>query len=167
MAGWPIPIGPKPISHSVLYGLTLLPVYFFSFVVLIQTIFDMLSLVPAGKVKGETEITAVLGCCFQGFVFGLYAAQLSVAVTPWQYLRPIMSLWVLVFPYAVAMQVAHLVAAWFGHVFSLVPAGTTSEFRLSLTIAIMSAVLYSFVIQRNTSPEQQTQSREDSPTSED
>ena len=79
---------------------------------------------------------------------GLAAAQFSVAVTPLRILRPLMSLWILIIPYLLAKQASHIVADWVGQFFSLVPRRLTDETGTYLSIAILSAILYSFVIRR-------------------
>lgn len=163
-AGWPIQVGRKPTSCLPLWALTVLPAWFFCFVTLVHAVFDILSLVPTANVKGQNEIFSILGCSLTAFVFGLYAAQLSVAVTPGRFLRPLMSLWILVLPYMLARQLSHLLADWIGLLFSLVPGRLTNENGIYLSIAILSAIIYSFVIRREPSKSPQPKTRNASPT---
>ena len=164
--GWPVAIRPKPpctklpFWFSPIWALTVIPVWFFCFVTILHTLFDILSLVPAEKLGSQNEIFSVLTCAFFAFTLGLAAAQFSVAVTPSRKLRPLMSLWILVPPYLLARQVAHLVANWYGQVYSLVPARLTNEIGTYLWVAILSTIIYSFVIRRepSKSPQQKTSS---------
>lgn len=147
---------PKPVCWSLLGALTLLPVWFFCFVTPIHTLLDIMNLIPMANAEGQSqidklaEIVRVLVCAFEAFLFGLIAAQFGVTMTPRRFLRPLMALWILVLPYLCARKVAHLAADWFGHVFSLVPARLTNdEIGAYLTIAVLSAILYSLVIRRD------------------
>lgn len=163
-AGWPIPVGPKPTGSLPLWALTALPVWFFCLVTPIQSMFDIMCLVSTATAKDQSEILAVLSCSFEAFLFGLMAAQFSVAVTPSRSLRPLMSLWILVLPYLTARQVGRLVADWFGHIFARVPIRLTNDIGSYLVIAILSAIIYSFVTRREPGQSPQTQPENDPPT---
>ncbi len=145
--GWPVVIHPKPPrDYSRLWALTVIPVWYFLFVAVGQTIFDLLNLVPASRLQSQNEILSVLNCSFIAFIWGLAAAQFSVAVTGSRYLRPVMSLWILILPYLLAKQVSIAVTNGVGYYLSLVPLRLTNETGSYLTIAILSAFIYSLVI---------------------
>jgi serine/threonine protein kinase len=156
--GWPSVIWPKPPStHSPIWPLTVIPIWNFCFLTFLHTFFDVMSLHPLATVDRANKITIVLGCTFTSWCMGLIAAQFSVAVTPSRLLRPVMSLWILVLPYLLAKQVSHLIADWYGQTFSLVPVPLSNETGTYFSIAILSAIIYSFVIRREPRPTQPTQ----------
>ena len=157
VAVWPAAIRPKPpVNFSPIWPLIVIPVWNFFFMVVIDTILDVLSMHTVATVESVSKVGIVLGCTLTSWCFGLTAAQFSVAVTPSRKLRPVMSLWILVLPYLLAKQVSQLVANWYGHTFSLVPAPLSNETGSYLFIAIFSAIIYSIVIRREPSmPEQE------------
>lgn len=162
---WPFAVRPKQASRLPFWGLLVFPVWFFCFVTVIHAILDSLYL--SGNAEGSKlqEIIRVLICSFEAFLFGLVAAQFSVAVTPWRFLRPLMALWTLALPYFFARKVAHLFAAWVGHVFSRVPPKLPNEEIFAhLTLAVISAINYSLLIRRVPiqSSEAQLQNEDDS-----
>lgn len=158
-------------SFSPLRSLIVLPVFYFCFLTFIQTMLDIMNLIPTANVELQNQnslvILRVLIYSFEAFLFGLVAAQFSVGVTSRRFLRPLMALWILVLPYLLGRKVADLVADWFGHVFSLVPTRliTNDVIGAYLTIAILSAIIYSLVIRREPSQSPQTQPQNDPPKS--
>lgn len=59
--GWPVCVYPKPpcdklpFFYSPIWALTIIPVWFFCFVTILHTLFDILSLVPDSKRDGPNE----------------------------------------------------------------------------------------------------------------
>ncbi|MEQ1825878.1 MAG: protein kinase [Pirellula sp.] len=150
--GWPPVIWPKPpLPYSPIWPLTVIPIWNFCFLTILHTMFDVMSLHPLASVDRVNKITIVLGCTLTSWCMGLIAAQFSVAVTPSRMLRPLMSLWILVLPYLLAKQVSHLIADWYGQTFSLVPIPLSNETGTYFFIAMLSAIIYSFVIRRELS----------------
>ncbi len=156
-AGWPTVIRPKPpVAFSPIWPLIVIPLWNFCFLMVIHTILDVLNMHTVATSKSVSQVSIVLACTLGSWCIGLAAAQFSVAVTPSRMLRPVMSLWILVLPYLLAKQVSQLVANWYGHIFSLVPAPLSNETVSYFFIAIFSAIIYSIVIRREPSfPDQE------------
>lgn len=157
--GWPTAMRPKPpLNYSRTWALTVIPIWSFCYLAIIHTIVDVMSVRAAATAGGVSKVVTVV-CAFLGWWgIGAVIAQVGVAVTPSRMLRPLMSLWILVVPYLLAKQVSLLVANWYGHTFSLIPAPFINETGTYLFIAILSATINSFAIRRKRSlPDQATQ----------
>lgn len=157
--GWPTAIRLKPpLNYSRIWALTVIPIWSFCSLAIFHTLIDVMSLGPAATAGKVNKVVTVVGAFLGSWCIGMVTAQVSVAVTPSRMLRPLMSLWILIVPYLLAKQVSQLVANWYGHTFSLIPAPLSNETSTYLFIAILSATINSFAIRRKRSlPDQATQ----------
>ena len=134
-------------------GIIWLPVWFLCLVTPIQILIDLMNLVPTSKVELQNSsfvlIIRVLVYTFEAVLFGLIAAQFSVAVIPKRWLRPLVALWILVLPYLLARTISDLLMNQLEQTFSLLPTKLTSDvIGAYLLLAIISAIAYSLILRR-------------------